>query len=197
MSTMFRKQELYGGNITTVIPEGFIDVSTLREVPDTQEVFVNSRKPAESFDDGLGLNESIIIDLLQRVDESDDRKALDIHLSEVSSLNGSNSWHVIRYKLKGNVQRCAVVDSVLKWGKKDCRDTVVVFVGLIRLQHVETDVLITVNCPVEDEEERLQLQRAIENADVSCAIPSRLDACYRLLDEMVAQFNVVDESLFV
>jgi len=39
-----KEVELYGGAITTVVPPGFIDASTLREVRDTQEVYVNSRR---------------------------------------------------------------------------------------------------------------------------------------------------------
>ena len=58
---MFNVTPLYGGAVTTVLPAGFLDASLFRSVPDTQEVYVNGRRPAGdtssgyNADDGLGL----------------------------------------------------------------------------------------------------------------------------------------------
>lgn len=49
---------LFGGAITTSIPSTFIDASTLREIPDNQEVFVDT-----------DTDQSIIIELLQMESE--------------------------------------------------------------------------------------------------------------------------------
>ena len=232
MST-FNVTPLYGGAVTTVIPAGFLDASLFRSVPDTQEVYVNGRRPGQDVNvsvegrqtgsisnyevnDGLGFNESIIVDLLQRVEADDDRAALDIHLNEIDSLNGgSHSYRVVKYELlegltveepptlPGNnspvttAQACITVQSANKWGDPRQRETVTSCVGLIRLSDVATDVLITINVPLtSDEEKELSLGTVTETSDDD-RIPRRTLAAYRLLLEMLRNFKVVDRGLFV
>lgn len=191
---MAKTTPLYGGAITTVIPEGFLDASLVREVPDTQEVFVNSRKPEEKgkFNDGLGLNESVIVDLLQQVGAKDDRAALEVHIEEIATLNQADSLHVSKFEtLAPHTHVCVCIEDALKWGKRSEKETVVVCTGLIRMGDVETDVVCSVNVPVtgEQPEELAELQRG--------ELPARVNAAYDLLKEMVSQFKVVDKSLFV
>lgn len=83
--------ELFGGAITTVIPESFVDASNFREVPDNQEVFVSM-----SDDDG---DVSIIVDILERVElegavsEGDeDMKAMEVHFSDVLAERSGKAW---------------------------------------------------------------------------------------------------------
>ncbi|GMM59173.1 Ran GTPase-binding protein [Maudiozyma humilis] len=184
---------LYGGAITTVIPGGFLDASLVREVPDTQEVYVNSRQAGEesTFGDGLGLNESVIVDLLQQVDARDDRAALDVHIEEIASLNQADSLHVQQHETLGpHTQVCVCVEDALKWGKRSEKETVVVCTGLLRLPDVQTDVVCSVNVPVtaEQPEELAQLQRG--------ELPARVLAAFALVKRMVTEFTVVDKSLF-
>lgn len=191
------KQELYGGAIVTVIPDGFLDASMLREVPDTQEVFVNSRKEQDRFEDGLGTNESVIVDLLQRVSEQDNRKALDVHIREVSSINGTNEWRLLKLDGEGtSTQTCVAVESALKWGKEDMRETLVLCLALIRLEDVETDVIITVNVPIDDASELEELDQWVSD-DTRKPLPPRVRASYAVLKQMVQEFRIIDESLFV
>lgn len=194
---MFKKQELYGGAIVTVIPEGFLDASILREVPDTQEVFVNSREDSEEnkFNDGLGTNESVIIDLLQAVDEPNDREALSVHIQEITSMNGSNDWKLVRYESPApHVQTCIAVESAYKWGKRDMKETLVLCLALLRLEKVQTDVVLSVNVPLADTTEIQAMSEAVND---SGNIPPRIQAAYTLVKEMADEFKVLDESLFV
>lgn len=194
---MFKKQELYGGAIVTVIPEGFLDASILREVPDTQEVFVNSREDSEEnkFNDGLGTNESVIIDLLQAVDEPNDREALSVHIQEITSMNGSNDWKLVRYENPApHIQTCIAVESAYKWGKRDMKETLVLCLALLRLEKVQTDAVLSVNVPLADTTE---LQAMSEAVNDSGNIPPRIQAAYTLVKEMANEFKVLDESLFV
>lgn len=186
---------LYGGAITTLIPAGFLDASMLREVPDTQEVFVNSRSSMDEIKDGLGLNESIIVDLLQRVEASDDREALQFHLKEISDLNGSTEWKLLIHEThtkNNNGQTCIMLETAYKWGKVAEKENVVSCIGLIRLEDVETDVLITVNVPLDQgnfpEETMDNLQHG--------KIPPRVTMAYNHLVQMVHQFTVKDKALF-
>lgn len=181
--------ELYGGAITTFIPDGFLDASMLREVPDTQEVYVNSRQDAEAAnsEDGLGTNESVIVDLLQRVEAADDESALQVHLEDITALNGGDGFEIIKKEVaKDGTITCILAESAYKWGKKDLKETLVICLALKRLEDVQTDVVISVNVPL--------LQNELQGQD---EIPPRIQACYKILQEMVNQFKIVDKSLFV
>lgn len=76
----FNNISLFGGAMTVRLPANFIDVSDLRQVPDNQEVFLNS--------DGF---ESITVDILERVEGEiapettvdTDLKALKYHVREI------------------------------------------------------------------------------------------------------------------
>ncbi|AEY98117.1 FAFR434Wp [Eremothecium gossypii FDAG1] len=192
---MFVQQPLYGGKISTVIPHGFLDASAVREVPDTQEVFVNNRDAPGA--DGLGTNESVIVDLLERADD-DDEAALRTHLEDVALRNGSGAWRLLCCERAGPRTTCVALAPVLKWGQAARAETLVLCFGLLRLPHVATDVAISVNCPVEGAE-LADAERAAASAAVGtpAALPPRVDACYRLLRSMVSEFKLLDEGLFV
>ncbi|SMN20665.1 similar to Saccharomyces cerevisiae YJR074W MOG1 Conserved nuclear protein that interacts with GTP-Gsp1p [Maudiozyma saulgeensis] len=191
---MSKVTELYGGAITTVIPGGFLDASLVREIPDTQEVFVNSRKPGEDkdFNDGLAFNESIIVDLLQRVDAASDKDALDLHIKEIASLNQSDELRIAKYEsLTDTIQSCICVEDAYKWGKLTEKETVAVCTALIRLGNIETDVVLTINVPVtKDQPEEFEV---LEKGE----LPDRVLAAYKLVKEMATQFKIIDDSLFV
>ena len=63
-----RKQSLWGGAITTEIPEGLLDASDFRQVPDTQEVFVPGAEADDTSLTGVRVNDSIIFDLIERAE---------------------------------------------------------------------------------------------------------------------------------
>ncbi|KAL3230415.1 Nuclear import protein MOG1 [Nakaseomyces bracarensis] len=179
--------ELYGGAITTYIPDGFLDASMLREVPDTQEVFVNSRQDAEAAqaEDGLGTNESVIVDLLQRVEAKDDDSALQVHLEDITALNGGDGFEILRKEKQSDGSiTCVLAESAYKWGKKELKETLVICLALKRLVDVETDVVMSINVPLVASE--LQDNK----------LPDRVEASYKILLEMTKQFRIVDNSLF-
>ncbi|KAI8622709.1 hypothetical protein BC830DRAFT_1052748, partial [Chytriomyces sp. MP71] len=51
---MTQSHPLFGGAISLLLPNGYVDASQLRQVPDNQEVFVSSTD-----------NSSIIVELLE------------------------------------------------------------------------------------------------------------------------------------
>lgn len=170
----------------------------IRQVPDTQEVFVNSRREEEPTDDGLGYDESVIVDLLQRVEEDNDRKALDIHLAEISDLSKSHNWTIINHHAQPekNSQTCIVVETAYKWGKESMAETVAMCVGLSRLSEFETDVVISILVPISSQEELAAMAQAAAQKSPE-TLPSRVQAAYGLLQDMVANLTVEDPSLFV
>ncbi|QHS74303.1 Ran GTPase-binding protein MOG1 [Saccharomyces paradoxus] len=184
-----KEVELYGGAITTVVPPGFMDASSLREVPDTQEVYVNSRRDAEEFGDGLATNESIIVDLLETVDKADLKKAWEFHVEDLTELNGTTKWEALQEDIiqQGTKLTGLVMEVANKWGKPDLAQTVVIGVALIRLPQFDTDAVISINVPLTREEASKASNKVL---------PLRCHAVYQLLQEMVQKFHVVDTSLF-
>ncbi|KAG7740907.1 hypothetical protein KL923_001548 [Ogataea haglerorum] len=155
----FEETKLYGGAITTYIPAGMVDASTLRQIPDTQEVFVAGP------DTQLGPEDAIIFDLLESVDVPDDAAA-EYHFQELAKLNGADNAKVLEatkivcpnfaqdptYVLVGSQE-------VKKWGRDQTE--LVVLLGLIRLQRVQTDLLITYNLPGEDFGPRIPVAKQV------------------------------------
>ncbi|CCH59825.1 hypothetical protein TBLA_0B10080 [Henningerozyma blattae CBS 6284] len=185
---MTKPVQLYGGAITTVMPEGFVDVSMIREVPDTQEVYVNNRESKETFTDGLGYNESIIVDLLEQVTSMDLKLALGEHLEDIFQLNGSTKYKVEQLKQIDNHNiTCIVWEETHKSGKQARTEIVMSCIGLIRLAEFTTDVLVTMNVP-------------LSTSDASTIdlkhLPAQVRAAYKILQEIVKKFKVIDKSLF-
>lgn len=184
---MGKVKALYGGAVETFLPEGFLDASLLREIPDTQEVYVNSRQDDEQYDDELGKSESIVIDLLERINESDDLKALKEHVADISNLNGSSDFTFLKNETIAPSRQCCIVsESVNKWGKIEMKDRLILCVGLIRLNDLKTDVVITINVPITTNEE-------VKTHELTPGIM----AAYKLLLKMVREFNVVDRTIFI
>jgi hypothetical protein len=69
--TGYHVAPLFGAAITCYLPNTFADVSALREVPDNQEVWLDTQ----------GFT-SVVVDLLERV-EKPDEEALKVHLEEI------------------------------------------------------------------------------------------------------------------
>lgn len=69
----FLSTPLYGGAILADLPVGFQDVSSIRQIPDTQEVYLSS----------AGYT-SVVFDILERVtDQGDDLECLKYHLWDI------------------------------------------------------------------------------------------------------------------
>lgn len=198
-------QQLYGGAIESTIPQGFIDLSDLREVPDTQEVFV-------TMEDGQ--DESLIFDLLERIAENDDIKALADHVSEMAGLNeSSDGYKLLMIKqLEGTSHYVSIsVSHARKWGRESdasVKPILLVINGLIRLEKVTTDVLISFNIPTEGESATKDMETIIDResahtlpldhwtGDGSTAFDKRILRGLEVVESAVKNFNVKDWGLF-
>ncbi|KAG7830909.1 hypothetical protein KL920_001500 [Ogataea angusta] len=172
----FETKQLYGGAITTQIPAGLVDASTLRQIPDTQEVFVAG--PDTKL---VGPEDAIIFDLLEPVDVADNAAA-EYHFQELAKLNGAESAKILEateivcpncaqdpaYVLVGSQE-------AKKWGRDQTE--LVVLLGLIRLQKVQTDLLITYNLPGSD-------------------FGPRIPAAKQVIQHILESLQVQDWSLF-
>lgn len=204
----FERVDLYGGAITSKIPSGLIDASQLRQIPDTQEVFLN---PTENTTDYTELNkdDSIIVDLMEGID-GDDTEAIREHFSEISALNDStNNWKLISIddvvnKLESKAYIATGLEPALKWGRDeskglDYKPTLVVVLGIIRLKKVDTDVLITQNVLISDKDELTDLQKLESGKPAEYdenKAAKRISLAQRVVREAISNLNVEDWNLF-
>ena len=70
--------KLFGGAFQIDLPDGFVDVSDFRQVPDHQEVWAEAKT-----------DRSAIIEILERVDEKDEQSALFVKKPEKFFLNSN------------------------------------------------------------------------------------------------------------
>jgi hypothetical protein len=75
--------KLFGGAISCWVPDGFVDVSTLRQVPDNQEVFV-----AEQGDEAM-----LSVEVLEYA-EVPDSEAARFCFADVADWNEAQSWQL-------------------------------------------------------------------------------------------------------
>ncbi|GMM32938.1 Ran GTPase-binding protein [Saccharomycopsis crataegensis] len=199
----FQAQKLYGGAVATSIPTGLLDASQVRQIPDTQEVFVNMNNPSLSPED------SLIFDLLEMVEASDDAGAVKMHLDEISQLNGlvgDAAWKLLESQdissklrhftkstsssTKGYVAVAAA--PAQKWGK-DKAEWVVLILGLIRHIEKDVDILISVNLPSLSVESCEEL-RDIESSDNEKH--KRIKAGKDIVIKAMENYEILDGGLF-
>ncbi|KAL8376703.1 hypothetical protein RB595_007699 [Gaeumannomyces hyphopodioides] len=152
MST-FKKTKLFGGALSSEIPEQFADVSQIRQVPDNQEVFIDK--------DGFT---SIIIEITERVGPAGsspeiDGKALSVHLEDIvgSDVDGVKVWNTTdtefsRVSSEIPAYTLIATQNPLKdprspGGSSAAPDFTALILTLLRLEREQTDILITVNVP--------------------------------------------------
>lgn len=167
---MSKTQDLYGGAMSTIIPSYFVDASTFRQVPDTQEVFVSTKD----------INDSIIIDLLESVPEKDLSDILEAHMEEITRLNDGagtiiDEVETLNCEL-GSSGIMLFKQAVKKFGKSNEQENVYMFMAVIRLSKVKTDVVICYNT----------ISKDYDNG-------SR----WSIVEEMVKQMKIRNWELFV
>ncbi|KAI9275873.1 hypothetical protein BDA99DRAFT_496676 [Phascolomyces articulosus] len=144
-------RQLYGGAISCVVAKSFLDASQVRQIPDNQEVFVDT-----------DTQQSLIIELLEPV-EAQDESIARLHFEQLASDNDAVAAEIISLQrvptntvtpklppnttivhvLRGN-QKVAKFDEA----KKMAYNTVEIMMAVVRLEQVSTDLVISINAPV-------------------------------------------------
>lgn len=185
--------DLYGGAITAELPSGAIDASNIREVPDTQEVFL--------LEQPNKLDQSIIIDLLERVPAETLPEVIAVHLGDIfdeppqflapleSALNEKVGSEVHTFLVKPAPTRQETQTAKL-----------FVFLALIRVERVETDILVTMNVPLEctdvtQEAFSALVQGILTGEHLDANSPIVADA-YKVARGAAMSLDVKDWSLF-
>ena len=186
---------LFGGAIQVKIPNTFDDISTVRQVPDHQEVFVD--KNSET---------SIIIELLAHDDKIDNSNIMAYYFEDLANSNESIENNVLfsemiidqdffphidgsfaKFGLIGR-QKCTKFNATIN-SKYDIID---MYMMLIRIKTFGTDVLVTINNPQSGIDEL-----GNDMAKRTSFFSSQSDEpCDMLIDLFQKSFQVMDWSLF-
>ncbi|OLN87705.1 putative ran guanine nucleotide release factor [Colletotrichum chlorophyti] len=148
--TRYKSTPLYGGAIVCDLPEKFADVSKLREVPDNQEVWIDS--------DGFT---SIIVDITERVGPAGsspeiDGRAMTTHLEElvgdeIDTVKVWNTTETSFSRLSTDVPAYTLIATQTPRSKSGSSsaapDFTAIILTLLRLEKESTDILITINVP--------------------------------------------------
>ncbi|KAK3899488.1 hypothetical protein C8A05DRAFT_46456 [Staphylotrichum tortipilum] len=156
MPHSFIKARLFDGALECDLPDNFADVSTIREVPDNQEVYLDK--------DGFT---SIIIEITQRVDAPGnglerDGRALTIHLEELvgDDADGVKVWNTTETQFSHLAESIPAYTLIATQTPKPphggaddpsrrsaAPDFTALILTLVRLEKENTDILITINVP--------------------------------------------------
>ncbi|GAA5869005.1 hypothetical protein JCM8547_003248 [Rhodosporidiobolus lusitaniae] len=176
MASTSSTQPLYGGALVSSIPTTFIDASDLRQVPDTQEVFLSS-------DSDL----SLIFEVLQLVKEEGAQDSLEaaarFHFSSLTHDNAALSSTVSSLTLPSSTPKTppgiptllgpTVLRGVQKVSKfnrpAEEADDVLILLALWRVPEKDADVTLCVNFPVRmgetgEERDGKEAERVFEEA---------------------------------
>ncbi|KAI9363985.1 hypothetical protein DFJ73DRAFT_810511 [Zopfochytrium polystomum] len=144
------RAQLFGGAIESWIPKSFVDSSTFREVPDNQEVWVD-----------METDQSMIIELLQ-LEEVTDVPA-SFHFWELADVNSARDYsRILRVEhlspgtdVPHMGPGCGITlvigqQLISKYRETDptSRNLVNIYLAVIRLPQVSTDLVISYNHPV-------------------------------------------------
>ncbi|KAG1317188.1 hypothetical protein G6F62_013039 [Rhizopus arrhizus] len=144
-------QSLFGGAIVIPLGKSFLDASQFRQVPDNQEVFVDTIT-----------QQSLIVELLEQVDAQDQDIAR-FHFQQLSDDNEAAQSSVL-YVERFNPQEITphlphdTTEVYILHGKQhiskfnekeDALNTVDIILVVLRLRQVETDCVISINVPTQ------------------------------------------------
>ncbi|KAI1080275.1 hypothetical protein F5B20DRAFT_540069 [Whalleya microplaca] len=167
MATSYKPTPLFGGALVCDLPANFADVSTLRQVPDHQEVYIDK--------DGFT---SIIFEITERVGSPGtgaeiDGRALTTHLEDlvqddIDRVKVWNTTPTLFSRLDENIPAYTLIatqapppQQEVAGQRTSAPDFTAIILTLVRLEREKTDLLITINVPHirgEYDEEDVDLQ---------------------------------------
>lgn len=179
----WREVPFYGGAIVCEIPASFSDMSMLREVPDHQEVW------CENCSD-----RSVIVEILERKTEVPDNQAIQFFLNDLGTANDARDTTLVLSRAltvnevphlpEGTTSLHGVCEQSVSKFNESVANRVRVHLCAIRLAAQDTDILITLNDPVE-----------IDPQSSSAEAPV-MQGSEALFARILKSFNIVDWDLF-
>lgn len=133
--------ELYGGALTTKLPKSHIDVSTMREVPNNQEVFIIEGSNQSE-------DESIIIDLLEQVDKPIEEAIVDFIDDLKEPTDTVVQGPTLISELTNDLIKCKTFQYFIKFSSG-----LIIVIAVVRASRVKSDILISLNTKLENKGE--------------------------------------------
>ncbi|XP_071717312.1 uncharacterized protein [Rutidosis leptorrhynchoides] len=193
----FPQRQLFGGAISTSFPLRFEDVSTIREVPDHQEVFVDPER-----------DDSLIIEILEMKDDVADSASATWFLQDLASEQGAEGNIVteqsaifeaqeLGYRNVPSVITTATAQMAISKGRqgREAQNLVKVYLANLRLKGVRTDILITAYEPVFISPLSESAQSVGAGATVP-AVESGRTPMGDVFKQVVSTFRINDWNLF-
>ncbi|KAG5645007.1 hypothetical protein DXG03_007284 [Asterophora parasitica] len=195
--TSYQKRDLFGGAITANTPSNVIDAADLRQVPDTQEVFL--------FPDS---NISIIVEILEKVDASHFEDAvkqvhasychapklilvLRFHFASLAHDNSAQSATIESVAVIPNDRGDATPSAIVLVGVQNVPkfnhstpDEVLILLALYRLEQKNVDLVVTFNIPT-------------ASSDGGAVSREGAEVARSQFDALVRSLHIVDFGLFV
>ncbi|KAI8822245.1 Mog1 protein [Fimicolochytrium jonesii] len=186
---------LFGGAITASVAESFLDVSHIREIPDNQEVFVD-----------VETDQSIVVELLESPEGVAAEDAAKYHFEQLAADNDSGEATILSVEqlevasatpyLPPTTQASILVgrQQINKFNERtpSAVNTVVIYLAVIRLPQVGTDVLVSYNHPIALGEGSSSAA-ALSEAGGHIGVP---DVAAENFKRSVQSLNVIDWGLF-
>jgi len=192
-----KKRDLFGGAIKACMPANFVDISTVRDIPDHQEIFADDS------------DRSIIVEILEMESSQSNEKAGLFFFEDLAAANGSTDNKVEECSplvstgmvpcIASSEKACANIvigtQQVAKF-RESAKNLIRVFLCNIRLPKFNTDILITLNCPIEISSGSSSAA-AMDVAGLSLSSP--LDAQQmdlRIFSSVLESFTILNPALF-
>ncbi|TDL27521.1 Mog1p/PsbP-like protein [Rickenella mellea] len=177
------QRTLFGGAISIVLPTNLLDASDIRQVPDTQEVFV-SRDSDISF----------VVEILERVPIQNPDEAARFHFDSLAHDNDAQS-HIVHEVQVPSAQNAALSEgtplpiildgsqAVTKFNRTTA-DDVRILLALFRIENKNVDLVLSVNIPTVAE-------------DGTAVPPSGIESTREVFMVAASSLRVLDFDLFV
>ena len=185
---IFCVQKLFGGAFEISLPKRFVDLSNFRLVPDHQEVWSDPHS-----------DQSIIIELVEMVQNMDGEKAVKYHYNDIAETSNSSETKIVSSGVFASNSfqiakkyTCSWTFGTQKVSKgrdsSDKANIIALYLVMIRLKQFETDLLISFNAPIKihDESQAKSAQNTVKPPQVTI----------ELFKNIVSTFNIKDLSIF-
>ena len=186
---VLKPRALFGGAMGVALPARFADASVFRQVPDTQEVFVDG-----------ATDQSVIVELLELAGEVAAPQAAEFHFGSLAQDNAAREAAVqqqfapVAIEHGGLRTMCVGTQTVAKFNEgAAAANRVLVCVAVFRLPHVTTDIVLSYNA-VETISGQSSSAHVVDAQQLAGMTPQKTLA---LFTRIVDTLTVNDYGLFV
>eukprot|EP00455_Lapot_gusevi_P053931 TRINITY_DN8520_c0_g1_i5.p1 TRINITY_DN8520_c0_g1~~TRINITY_DN8520_c0_g1_i5.p1 ORF type:complete len:184 (-),score=21.59 TRINITY_DN8520_c0_g1_i5:25-576(-) len=178
---------LFGGAFQIHLPEEFVDISQFRDVPDNQEVFADAKtdrsvqieivEPADASDEGCS---RFYFEALAK-----DSEALEPTLSQSGALSCADLPN-----LENHIHKSFALGRMkISKGREssEAANLIEVYIAVIRLKEFSSDILLTINVPIQFSE----LSASCQGCEIASTESNR-----DLLRICLSSFKINNYSIF-